>query len=96
MGSAAVALFQNVLSHVPDSDAGAGSCVLQAFLKVGAVLGIALISQIFFLSLGSETDQDAYHKAAKNSLLMPITVYVILAIFQFFKLSERGPLQHKK
>lgn len=43
MGSAAVALFQNVLSRVLGPDAGAGAGALQAFQQIGAALGIALI-----------------------------------------------------
>lgn len=46
------ALFQTVLSSVPPRDAGAGSGALQAFQQVGGAIGVALIGEIFFTSLG--------------------------------------------
>jgi EmrB/QacA subfamily drug resistance transporter len=46
------ALFQTVLSGIPPRDAGAASGTLQAFQQVGGSVGVALVGQIFFASLG--------------------------------------------
>lgn len=88
MGSAAVALFQNVLSRVSGPDAGAGSGVLQAFQQVGAALGIALICQIYFATLGETPDLTRFQHAAENALWLPVSIYGLLcaiSLWAFFK-----------
>ncbi|MEP7239455.1 MAG: MFS transporter, partial [Devosia sp.] len=46
------ALFQAVLSGIPPRDAGSASGALQAFQQVGGSIGVALVGEIFFTSLG--------------------------------------------
>lgn len=91
MGIAIAALFQNVLAWVPAEDAGAGSGTLQAFQQVGAVLGIAIVGQIFFATLAADerTDGQTYVDAAAAATLYPITVFVCIAVF-FACVATRG------
>lgn len=46
------ALFQTVLAGIPPRDAGSASGALQAFQQVGGSIGVALVGEIFFSSLG--------------------------------------------
>ena len=50
------ALFQTVLAGIPPRDAGSGSGALQAFQQVGGAVGVALVGEIFFSSLGDISD----------------------------------------
>lgn len=80
MGASTVALFQIILSRVSGQDAGAGSGVLQAFQQVGIALGIAIIGQIFFATLGANPDHDSFNVAAKTALWFPIGIYSVLSM----------------
>lgn len=77
MGIAIAALFQAVLGSVPARDAGAGSGTLQAFQQVGAVLGIAIVGQIFFATLmaSEQPAGPAYIDAAAAATWYPIAVF---------------------
>lgn len=86
MGTAAVALFQSILSRVAGPDAGAGSGVLQAIQQFSLALGIALIGQIFFATLGPAPDQMAYVTAARTALWLPIGIYASLCLICLWQL----------
>ncbi|MBI3777140.1 MAG: MFS transporter [Gammaproteobacteria bacterium] len=47
-------LFQTIMLTVPLKDAGAGSGAMQVFQQVGACIGIALVSVIFYSGIGSQ------------------------------------------
>lgn len=57
-------LFQLVLANVPGRDAGAGSGALQAFQQVGGALGVAIIGELFFGTLGTSMAGGAAPHAA--------------------------------
>ena len=66
------ALFQTVLNGIPPRDAGAAAGSLQAFQQVGGSIGVALVGQIFFASLGDvgtlfRTGPAAVHAAFASS-----------------------------
>lgn len=66
------ALFQTVLNGIPPRDAGAAAGSLQAFQQVGGSIGVALVGQIFFASLGDigalfRTGPSAVHAAFASS-----------------------------
>jgi MFS family permease len=66
------ALFQTVLNGIPARDAGAAAGSLQAFQQVGGSIGVALVGQIFFASLGDvgtlfRTGPAAVHAAFASS-----------------------------
>lgn len=48
MGTVVVALFQSVMSTAAAAESGAASGALQAFQQIGAALGIAIVSSIYF------------------------------------------------
>ncbi len=48
MGTVVVALFQSVMATVDTEESGAASGALQAFQQIGAALGIAIVSGIYF------------------------------------------------
>ena len=91
------ALFQLVLANVPPRDAGAGSGALQAFQQVGGALGVALIGQIFFSSLGNSfaaggTPHAAFSSASSLALwYVVISFGLVLLMAPLFK--RRGPPQ---
>ncbi len=77
-------LFQIVLMKVPGRDAGSGSGALQAIQQVGAALGVAIISQIFFSEIPAAMMKGAsQHDAFKSAFIMAlwynIAVYVVVA-----------------
>ena len=86
MGSAIMALFQVTMSGVSAKDAGAGSGAMQAFQQLGAVLGIAIVGQIFFSVLGDDAvpahvaTADSLAAAMTISTWYPIAIYCALAI----------------
>jgi EmrB/QacA subfamily drug resistance transporter len=72
-------LFQLVLSNVPPRDAGAGSGALQAFQQVGGALGVALIGQIFFSTLGNSFAAGGTPHAAFSSASSLALWYVVIS-----------------
>ncbi len=85
MGTTIVALFQVTLSRVANSDAGAGSGILQTFQQIGIALSIAVIGQIFFSHLGVDTSQLTYVNAAQTALLLPILIYAVLSALYLYR-----------
>lgn len=83
MGIAIAALFQAVLGSVPAEDAGAGSGTLLAFQQVGAVLGIAIVGQIFFATLtqGDKATGPAYIDAAAAATGYPIVAFACITLY---------------
>ncbi|MTD99042.1 MFS transporter [Paracoccus sp. YIM 132242] len=68
MGLTISPLFQSVLQSVPGHDAGAGSGAMQAFQQVGAAVGIAAVSSLFFVRLHGQGGND--HAAAMSHALI--------------------------
>lgn len=80
MGLTISPLFQFVLQSVPARDAGAGSGAMQAFQQVGAAIGIAIVSSLFFVRL-TEQGGDGHGAAMAHSLIYQICAFAaILAI----------------
>lgn len=80
-------LFQLVLANVPPRDAGAGSGSLQAFQQVGGALGVAIIGELFFGSLGSGLASGAQPHAAFASAASTALYYVMASFFVVLVLS---------
>lgn len=76
MGTAVVALFQSVMAAAPASESGAASGAMQAFQQVGAALGIAVISAIYF---GFSATGDTLH-AILLACLYPVIVFTLLGV----------------
>jgi len=90
MGNAISALFQTILSGVPPRDAGAGSGALQAFQQVGGALGVALVGEIFFGTLGATMGAGdahaAYRAAGGNAMVYEIAAFLaVAALVPFLK-----------
>ncbi|GGF68522.1 MFS transporter [Paracoccus acridae] len=80
MGLTISPLFQTVLQSVPGRDAGAGSGAMQAFQQVGAAIGIAVVSSLFFVRLNGQGGGD-YTGAMSHALIYQLGVFsAILAI----------------
>jgi EmrB/QacA subfamily drug resistance transporter len=78
-------LFQTALAGVPPRDAGSGSGALQSIQQMGAALGVAIISQIFFSRLagflaGGLPPHEAFKSAFETALLYNIACYVVVAL----------------
>jgi EmrB/QacA subfamily drug resistance transporter len=84
-------LFQLVLANVPQRDAGSGSGALQAFQQVGGALGVAIIGQIFFTSLGTgfaagATQHAAFATASGLALWYVVASFaLVLLLAPFFR-----------
>ena len=75
MGLAISPLFQLVLRDVPGRIAGAATGGMQAFQQIGAAIGIAIVSSLFFVRL--RVDQD--HAAAiGHALSYQISVFAAI------------------
>ncbi|CAM3246423.1 MFS transporter [Paracoccus nototheniae] len=81
MGLAISPLFQMVLRDVPGPMAGAATGGMQAFQQVGAAIGIAIASSLFFVHLRGQGD---YPAALSHALIYQIgiftTILIVLAI----------------
>ena len=88
LGMAIAPLFQIVLMKVPGRDAGSGAGALQAIQQVGAALGVAIISEIFFseiprqMALGA-SQHEAFRAAFESATQYNMAVYVALALSIF-------------
>ncbi len=85
MGIAISAMFQTVLSGVPERDAGSGSGALQALQQVGGALGVALLGQVFFASLAATAKSASpspadYALAMSNSIIYELVVFSIVVV----------------
>jgi EmrB/QacA subfamily drug resistance transporter len=93
------ALFQTVLNGIPARDAGAAAGSLQAFQQVGGSIGVALVGQIFFASLGDvgtlfRTGPAAVHAAFASSAATATWYQIVsfaLVIALFFLVRPRAP-----
>lgn len=85
MGLTVSPLFQTVLKSVPHRDAGAGSGAMQAFQQVGAAVGIAVVSSLFFIRLNAAGGTD-YPAAIAHALIYQLAAFgAILAILALRK-----------
>ena len=85
MGIAIAPMFQLVLAGVPPQDAGGGSGALQAIQQVGSVLGIAIVSEIFFSDLARNAAEGlsgkaAYAEGMSLGLIYNFVAYAIVLI----------------
>lgn len=91
MGLTISPLFQSVLQSVPAHDAGAGSGAMQAFQQVGAAVGMAVVSSLFFVRLHGQGGDD-YAAALSHALIYQICAFsAILALRG--RLAGRSPRQ---
>ncbi len=90
MGLTISPLFQSVLQSVPGQYADAGSGAMQAFQQVGAAIGIAVVSSLFFVRLHGQGGGD-HAGAMAHALVYQLGVFAaILAI-----LALRGRVRGK-
>lgn len=85
LGLSIAPLFQAILQGVPVHDAGSGSGALQAIQQAGGALGIAVVSQVFFSTLGMATARGveshaAYSAAFSAAMVYNLWAYVLVAI----------------
>ncbi|MDN5567133.1 MAG: MFS transporter [Paracoccus sp. (in: a-proteobacteria)] len=83
MGLAISPLFQMVLKSVPGKIAGAATGGMQAFQQVGAAIGIAIASSLFFVHLrgvGQGDHAAAMHYALSYQMMVFTAILAILAI----------------
>lgn len=85
LGLSIAPLFQAILAGVPVHDAGSGSGALQAIQQAGGALGIAVVSQVFFSTLGGGMAQGMEHHAVYRgafsaALIYNLTAYVLVGI----------------
>ena len=92
MGLAISPLFQMVLQSVPGKIAGAATGGMQAFQQVGAAIGIAIASSLFFVQLqGGQGDYaGAIHYALTYQVMVFSTILLIL-LTRAIVLRRRGP-----
>ncbi|MEX6505912.1 MFS transporter [Jiella sp. M17.18] len=86
MGTTVAPLFATILTVVETRDAGSGSGALQSFQQIGGALGVALIGEIFFGTLGSAGDPAGYRDAFDTALIYEVAIFLVLAF-----LSSRLP-----
>ncbi|WP_295043833.1 MFS transporter [uncultured Paracoccus sp.] len=77
MGLTISPLFQTVLQSVPGHDAGAGSGAMQAFQQVGAAIGIAVVSSLFFVRLHRAGGTD-YAGAMSHALIYQLCAFAAI------------------
>ncbi|WP_374298716.1 MFS transporter [Paracoccus sp. (in: a-proteobacteria)] len=90
MGLTISPLFQSVLQAVPGHDAGAGSGAMQAFQQVGAAVGIAVVSSLFFVRLHGQGG-DNYAGAMSHALVYQVGAFTAILVV----LALRGALRGK-
>jgi len=97
------ALFQTVLAGIPPRDAGSASGALQAFQQVGGSIGVALVGEIFFGSLGDigalfrsgpQAVHAAFASSAASATWFQIASFAIVGLL-IFLLKARGPQQQQ-
>jgi EmrB/QacA subfamily drug resistance transporter len=81
LGTAIAPLFQAVLAGVPVRDAGSGSGALQAIQQLGAALGIAVISQMFFATLAAQLAAGTVPHAAYSIALSTALIFNLVSSF---------------
>ncbi|MGV8921482.1 MAG: MFS transporter [Pseudomonas sp.] len=98
MGVAVVALYPKVLTTVPSGDAGAGAGALQTVQHIGLVIGIAVIGEVFFTSLGvggakAAAGEPAWSSAMENAATGALVIVATLLALLVWRLALRptGP-----
>lgn len=76
MGMVVVALFQSVMATAAAAESGAASGALQAFQQIGAALGIAIVSGIYFGLSANGTPLPAMIAAC----LYPMILFALLGV----------------
>jgi EmrB/QacA subfamily drug resistance transporter len=74
-------LFQSVMRTVPLKDAGAGSAAMQVIQQVGAVVGIALVSALFFSAVdnpGGPHPQEAFKDGFMHTVAYEVAAYLLV------------------
>ncbi|WP_234853534.1 MFS transporter [Paracoccus everestensis] len=89
MGLTISPLFQSVLQSVPGKDAGAGSGAMQAFQQVGAAIGIAIVSSLFFVRLHGQGGDD-YAGAMAHALTYQLCAFSAILVVLALRTSLRG------
>lgn len=89
MGLTISPLFQTVLHSVPTHDAGAGSGAMQAFQQVGAAVGIAVVSSLFFVRLHGQGGDD-YAAAMAHSLTYQLCAFSAILVILALRRLARG------
>jgi MFS family permease len=88
LGGTISSLFQSVLANVPPRDAGSGSGALQSFQQMGAAFGVALVGQIFFMTLEANGagagDKAAYADAMRTAIFYEFGAFGSVALLVFF------------
>ncbi len=81
LGATISPLFQTVLARIEGSDIGSASGALRAFQQVGSALGVAVVGQIFFTSLGAAPrgSHAAYDAALAFGLMWNTAVFAAVA-----------------
>ncbi|MBB4123577.1 MFS transporter [Martelella radicis] len=85
MGTVVVALFQSVMSAAAAAESGAASGALQAFQQIGAALGIAIVSSIYFGLSANGTPLAAMIAAC----LYPTILFALLGLDSLRKLGRK-------
>ncbi|WP_282602834.1 MFS transporter [Paracoccus sp. PARArs4] len=80
MGLAISPLFQLVLRDVPGRIAGAATGTMQALQQVGAAIGIAIISGLFFVRLQAQGYSEAMHHALGYQIVVFAAILTILGL----------------
>ena len=89
MGLTISPLFQAVLQSVPGQDAGAGSGAMQAFQQVGAAIGIAVVSSLFFVRLHGQGGDD-YPAAMSHALIYQLGAFAAILTILALRSRLRG------
>jgi EmrB/QacA subfamily drug resistance transporter len=96
LGGTISSLFQSVLEHVPQRDAGSGSGALQSFQQMGAAFGVAIVGQIFFTMLEANGagagDKAGYIDAMQTAIYYEFLAFGSVALLVFFL---RSPAKQK-
>ncbi|WP_022707969.1 MFS transporter [Paracoccus zeaxanthinifaciens] len=80
MGLAISPLFQLVLRDVPGRIAGAATGTMQALQQVGAAIGIAIVSGLFFVRLQAQGYSEAMHHALGYQIVVFAAILTILGL----------------
>ncbi|PZQ99861.1 MAG: MFS transporter [Cereibacter sphaeroides] len=84
LGTAVSPLYQTVLGTVGGHDTGSASGAAQAFQQVGAVLGVAIMGELFFSHLGTAADQAGYANALIWALIYNTAAFLAICLVVLF------------
>ncbi len=89
MGTAIAPMFQAILANVSGRDAGSASGSLQSFQQVGGGLGVAIMGEIFFSTLGrgmaaaATGPQPVFIDSLRSALVYVVVALAGVATFAF-------------